>query len=431
MTKVSLNTLRECIWAQTNLSLLYPCLDPPIWPCFIVIWGIFSTSGNRGRPSYFHANKHLSRWGVRVNLREGERKRKLSGGDDDDDDEEEDDRDNEDGGDGPAGSKGSGSKGGRGGRGGGKSKGSAKSLQLSKATVGSESQPSNPPYTQFSQHPQFASVSGGSTAVSSSRPATSDPAESPNRRTGSETREDDPARDPFAPREGPQSRTDWVQPVNWSRAPVTAAADGWNRPPGQSQGQHQHQQQPAIGDWSRRPEKHYIEASSPGGGQQPQEAVSETDQTRKRFKMTQGGYESDLSGVPSAAIVARPVDVVVDMSVSPTTRLIPPPAHVPTSHASATTHPLALDLPSPYMAHAHVHPPPSYSAPSFTPPPGLSPAQRYASTTSYAPPATIPPPTGMPPTSGLLPVHSTARMHQTAPYAVAAQNAPFGYRGSR
>ncbi|KAG8933348.1 hypothetical protein FRC02_012101 [Tulasnella sp. 418] len=235
---------------------------------------VYSTKEFPGLQASTPLTKHLSRWGVRVNLREGERRRKpISGGRarSDDDDDEDDEDDDEDGGD-EDGSPGAGpSTGKKGGRGGGKKGGKGKGGGSGAASRGAGNPGaaglmlSDPSPTQYepsgstggyrfqqfnssgpsagsSTIPQSSSGRGNPESSKSSKPQSSS---SPSHKAVGEDRGQDHHSTTALSYQNQAGPSQGHAAPSWSRPypTPTTSGDSWSsRPP--------------ISDWSRQPASH-------------------------------------------------------------------------------------------------------------------------------------------------------------------------------
>lgn len=226
------------------------------------IFTVYSTKEFPGLQASTPLTKHLSRWGVRVNLREGERKRKAGGDDDDDDDE--DGEDDEGGDPDAAGSSKKGAvKGGR-------AKGSAAKAPKPKAVRPSGINAPDPSKSQtHASFSDFQTLHQSDSAGPSAVPESVSQLQSTSGHLGSVTPTSTPrahpqsavgiddksqARDPDGA--SGQQQGQWLQPqVSWSRQPLQATNNGgdWSRPPTNQQPIANHSA--PIADWSRRPNK--------------------------------------------------------------------------------------------------------------------------------------------------------------------------------
>ncbi|KAG8906776.1 hypothetical protein FRB99_006153 [Tulasnella sp. 403] len=382
------------------------------------VFTVYSTKEFPGLQASTPLTKHLSRWGVRVNLREGERKRKPTGaaGHEDDDDDEDEDGDDDDGGEGggagpskKAGGSGKGGKHNRPGKGKGATKPGPDTVALTTTTAVPQTTATYSQY-QDSQQSPFTSTPGtgtGSVIQQSHPTGTTSPA-SPSRtnpKASSEGGEEDQTRDTGLPNE----QSPWGgPPVNWSRPPITGTGNGWSRPPTVPT------QSSSIGDWSRRPEKHYVETRSPK--RNPQEVASTpSEPPRKRHRVTPANTSYDTN----AALAPRSDDLMgSEMTLS--SRMIPNSGAPPLVSQSPTFMPPPPPSSSNYQ---QAMPPTSYTSPSSS---SLVPPHRssFQSNTAFA----LPPPAPVP-VSTHSSLHSANHMHPAAAtYAVSSNSSTFGYR---
>ncbi|KAG8913706.1 hypothetical protein FRC00_001776 [Tulasnella sp. 408] len=368
---------------------------------------------------------HLSRWGVRVNLREGERKRKAGGDDDDDDD---DDGDDDEGGDpdaaGP--SKKGAAKGGR-------AKASAAKAPKPKAVRPSAISASDPSNSQT--HASFSDFqtlhhadSAGPSAVpesvsqqlqsTSGHPGSVTPTSTPRNHPQSAGGIDDKSHARDA--DGTSGQSQWLgSQVNWSRAPLPATNSGtdWGRPPPNQQSIVNHSA--PIADWSRRPSKQITDpTSSHPHGQDASGPSKEPSRKRARMTMPSGAFNTD--GPPELS-QASPEDVA-NLSISTSGRMLSAGNSMPMNQS-----PNFMAPPSQSTNYAQV------IAASYTPsqPPALVSAQR---TNSFSPGNTfaMQPPNSVPVSTNHLATQSPISMHSSASFAIPSSTTQYGgYRGAR
>ncbi|KAG8948330.1 hypothetical protein FRC04_009826 [Tulasnella sp. 424] len=382
------------------------------------IFTVYSTKEFPGLQASTPLTKHLSRWGVRVNLREGERKRKAGGDDDDDDD---DDGDDDEGGDadapGPS-KKGGAAKGGR-------AKGGAAKASKPKAV-----RPTGPSDTSISQahasfsdfqtphQPELAGPSAVPESLSQFQSTSGHPGStsSPNNRPQSSAGVDDKAqaRDPGG---ASDQQTQWLgaAPVSWSRPPLATANSGgdWSRPPttqpiaGQSA---------PIADWSRKPNKQITDPTNPHQRGQEGSGPPREQPSRKRARMTMPNGAFDADTAPGLS-QPSPEDVA-SLSISSSSRMLSAGNSMPMNQ-------------SPNFI-ASTSQPPNYAQVLYTPsqPPALVPAQR---TNSFSPGNTfaMQPPNTVPVTTGHLATQSPISMHSSASFAIPSSTTRYGYGSAR
>ncbi|KAG8844330.1 hypothetical protein FRB96_003089 [Tulasnella sp. 330] len=335
---------------------------------------VFSTKEFPGLQPSTSLTKHLSRWCIRVNLREGERKRKSLGGDDDDDDNDDaadnaggdgaggDDEDNADADARPSTAAGSSKQGGKKpaikrGRGagsaatGGSSTGKGKGKTTAKATKASGSAGGDYKPPSSSSNP-----AGSSSPSRQTHPPVSPEGGVQGQGGSSTTAGGSGSEQQQQPFEGDQfihSQPNLIPSsssvINWSRPPSTTVtahlnggggsgsggstgpSGGWSRgdPGGVTSSA-------IVPNWSRRPENFAIDPSLENavadreGHPQETVAASSATSSRKRTRLmagaaeqgytTSGGFEGGGEAPPSSAVsFASHSPTFVDPNVPATT----------------------------------------------------------------------------------------------------------------
>ncbi|KAG8999613.1 hypothetical protein FRB90_012028 [Tulasnella sp. 427] len=383
------------------------------------VFTVYSTKEFPGLTASTPLTKHLSRWGVRVNLREGERKRKASGDDDDDDDDDADDDDGGDaGGAGPS-KKGVAAKAGRSKGGVGKVKpkvtrpsgvGTEASLSQTHASFSDFQTPHPPDLTAASAVPESVSHLQ-STSVTPTSPPKSHPPSSVVIDTKSQARD---------PNTISSQQTPWAgAPVSWSRPPLATANSGgdWGRSgaeqPISIQSTH-------IVDWNQRPNKQVSDSIIQE--QRLQEGSGPPkDRSRKRARMTipNGHFDADT---PPGLSQPSPEDVA-NLAISSSARMLTSGSTIPVSQS-----PNFITQQSNSTNYAQVLATAAY--PPSQPPP-LAPAQRtnsFSPNSAYA----MQPPSAVPVSAGHLATQSPIGMHSPASFAIPSSTGQYvGYRSGR